>query len=905
VRASVVRLVLVATVGVSLGGIAVARAETSPAGTIRGSVHNQAGDPIPGICVEAISSAAPVQTSTAADGSYSLNVSPRDYLVEFTDCSGTDYIKQYWSQSGSEQADYVRVTDGSDVANVNVAMRPGGRVEGVVTNTDGEPIERAQVIAFARDHGDSAGSAYTEADGTYVLHGLPPGDNQVQFVGMTATTEGYAGQYYGDVQLQSESPFVSVTVGQSASGINAVLKHYAWITGRIQNQSGQVASSACVLAFYPGSGGTYNSSYWTRTGNGDYRIAVAPGDDVRLRFDNCGDTLPAQWYDNAPDYTHAKRVHIDEGATLSDADGWIFEDLPPTDGNVHMSGTVRDADGNPVPGIWVSAVRQGEWQGGETDANGKYEVDHLVAGMYDSYYRPAWETQNFLTTSSKIDLSAGSADNVDVTLQTGGRILGTVSDPHGQPLQGICVRSTNVTGVNEPRQAVTDPDGRYMLVGMDTGSVQLRFLDCHGGNWAGAFWHNEPDDAAHADVVQVTAGSDTTGVDQTMQPGGIITGTVTDADGHRLNGMCVLVVWPDGSGVQAATGVDGTYRAMGLATRSDYVVEASDCAGGAGKYVPAWASPGGVDRKTKVAVTAGHTVTGIDAVLHRAGSFSGSVVDQNGVRVPNVCVNALDANGNEVGGARTDISGTFKATAIPTGTYRVRFRDCGADLRDFDTYYPTGSTEPLTAVPIVVVAGQDTGNVNTSVRRTSPPGPPLHPYAVGGDGLATLTWTPPTDDGGSAVVRYDVVDTDTQQVAASVTGTVHSVVIHGLINGRSYRFVVEAVNAQGVGVASSTVDVTPQVTTHVALSQPSLAARRGQVLSVTARVVDGSGHGLPGAVIQIAAAGSPAILGQLTTNDAGTCAVRFRAYVGGTFVARYVGDAGHRAAAVTLRLVVR
>jgi protocatechuate 3,4-dioxygenase beta subunit len=828
VRAWGARAAYFAALALAVGAVGASAAQAQSSGAIHGTVTNADGTPLAQICVQALSSSAPVQTQTATDGSYALTVTPGQYWIQYSDCSGGDYVTQYWGRTGSGNPPYVAVADGQHVEGIDATLHPGGRIEGTVTDSNGDPVSDVQVDATQRDHGDLAGQAETDDSGRYVLHGMPADEIRIQFITMYVNQSGLAGQYYGGTQVESQSPYVSVSVGESTSGIDATLQRYATITGTVEDQAGHPLTGACVAVFYPGSNVDLSPQASTYTYQGGYRLMVAPDNDVRVRFDDCTGTLPADWFAHAPDYAHAMHLNLSEGESVSSIDGSIF--WSPPAGSLHVAGTVHDSNGQPAVGVRVSAGGQIA----DSDGQGHFEVDNLSAQTYDISFRPNQQHQNLLRRDQTVDLSGGSVDGIDVTMPIGARILGTVHDAHGNVLQGICVRSDSVTGNGLSEQDTTDALGRYTLAGLSSGTERLRFLTCGGGNWASSYWHNEPDDASRADLVTVTAGSDTTNVDETMHPGGVITGTVTDSDGQPLDGMCVLVGIPPYDSVQVATAIDGTYRATGLATRSDYTVRVSDCTFMSGKYVPAWASPGGADRETNISVTAGQTVSGIDAVLPIAGSFSGSVVDQNGVRVPGVCVDALDNSGATVGNAVTDISGTYQVRGISTGTYRIRFRDCGADLRDPVTYYPLGSTDPSTAVPIVVAAGRDTGNVNTSVRRTSPPGPPSHVQASAGNEQATVTWTAPVDDGGAKIQRYDVVDTTTHQVEATALATARTAVVRGLRNGSAYRFVVEAANADGVGTASSAVTVVPVAPARFILSrrapsasQPSVRSRCG------------------------------------------------------------------------------
>jgi hypothetical protein len=98
---------------------------------------------------------------------------------------------------------------------------------------------------------------------------------------------------------------------------------------------------------------------------------------------------------------------------------------------------------------------------------------------------------------------------------------------------------------------------------------------------------------------------------------------------------------------------------------------------------------------------------------------------------------------------------------------------------------------------------------------TPSPGPPVVPgapsgvNATAGDGDATVSWSPPSSDGGSAVTGYTVVSSGGQQVSVAGSSTVATV--PGLVNGVAYTFTVTATNAAGTGPSSvPSSAVTPQ-----------------------------------------------------------------------------------------------
>jgi fibronectin type 3 domain-containing protein len=84
--------------------------------------------------------------------------------------------------------------------------------------------------------------------------------------------------------------------------------------------------------------------------------------------------------------------------------------------------------------------------------------------------------------------------------------------------------------------------------------------------------------------------------------------------------------------------------------------------------------------------------------------------------------------------------------------------------------------------------------------------------AAASDGAAILSWTEPTNDGGSTITGYRIyrkVGTGSEAFLSSTAGTETAYVDGGLTNGTEYTYRVAAVNAAGEGTKSNATTVTP------------------------------------------------------------------------------------------------
>jgi protocatechuate 3,4-dioxygenase beta subunit len=168
-----------------------------------------------------------------------------------------------------------------------------------------------------------------------------------------------------------------------------------------------------------------------------------------------------------------------------------------------------------------------------TDSEGRYQINGLPAGTYNIIPRAAAYVpeSKFLAQNSaiKITLDEGEArEKVDFALVRGGVITGRVTDEDGRPQIGRTVRLMEVSNQNEPRYEPnlfnrgleTDDRGIYRLFGLRSG----RYIVMAGGedDWLRHLvkakrtqltYHPDVLNQAEAKVIEVTDGSEITGVD--------------------------------------------------------------------------------------------------------------------------------------------------------------------------------------------------------------------------------------------------------------------------------------------------------------------------------------------------------------------------------------------------------
>ena len=106
----------------------------------------------------------------------------------------------------------------------------------------------------------------------------------------------------------------------------------------------------------------------------------------------------------------------------------------------------------------------------------------------------------------------------------------------------------------------------------------------------------------------------------------------------------------------------------------------------------------------------------------------------------------------------------------------------------------------------------------------TPPSAPLNLTAEPGNAQVVLSWSAPDNDGGSAIIRYEVSSNNGSTWINVSTNT--SYTFAGLTNGTSYTFRVRAVNDAGNG-ADDTVTATPVASISTPTAPKNLTAEPG------------------------------------------------------------------------------
>jgi hypothetical protein len=361
-----------------------------------------------------------------ADGTYRIiGLLPGEYyIVAHPD---TGHVQKYYDNVlDMQQADIIAITGTETITDINFALEIGGTVSGKVYEANGTtPIPNLHL--FAQSHacgGFHLGGTNTDADGNYVLGGLPagtvhlyacPGCNEQPFVD---------GFYNGGTSTRdcSQAVDISVTANQTTSGIDFKLEPGVSMSGTLFHTNGSTPFDQPVhINIYQGDPcGHHEHVAGTVLDpvTGMFTITGVPTGQYYMRIDNSENTSAVQrwWNSNGGSYDCGQAHLIDLSDGLNQT-GLTFTTQP----GATVSGTVYEYDGvTPIAGDWgVIALRasdQGYMGGSHIASDGTYQIKGLPPGAYFIRAETSSTLHGIEFYNNAAD--AGSAETITVTTGT-------------------------------------------------------------------------------------------------------------------------------------------------------------------------------------------------------------------------------------------------------------------------------------------------------------------------------------------------------------------------------------------------------------------------------------------------------------------------------------------------------
>ena len=312
----------------------------------------------------------------------------------------------------------------------------------------------------------------------------------------------------------------------------------------------------------------------------------------------------------------------------------------------------------------LDTINGSVWNVGDTSINGEFHIPaDVTLGAWDVVVE---HNDDHLTGT----LPGGFTVNVGASIS--GRVT---HDGSGVPNILVAAISSGSGGDSQITQSTTD--GSYTIGGLSPGTrYRVVFWD-QSGTYAFEYYN---DKGTWTSAAEVQAPS--SGIDEDLEDGVTITGTVTDAVTHDPIPNC-YVAWSDStsdlSPSSVPTGPDGTYTLRGLKSGVGYKVSFNvNIPGGSSPlpYTPQWYE--GKYNWSEAGIVTAPTAN-INAQLDTtpAATISGTVTSESGP-LGNIYVIAFlgGSSGVQSSMAATAPDGTYTLSSLSPGThYKVLFYD--------------------------------------------------------------------------------------------------------------------------------------------------------------------------------------------------------------------------------------
>jgi uncharacterized protein (DUF2141 family) len=700
-----------------------------PGGSISGHVYESDGKtPISNFHVNTTETETNHWTAgvdTNADGYYVLSGIPDgSYWVRTcVRCTGThepyidEWYKDAFNQSGATP---VPVSAPDDTGGIDFILELGGTISGNVTDGT-NPIEGADIEVIEYDSLSGYWFSYdgtrTGADGNYVTGGLPTGKYAVR-----ARAEGYATEWYDGTYLTNEAESVSVTVGENTPDISFSLEVGGTISGTVTDQvtSLRLANVSVEAKRVDESGGdgatTDHDGNYTISGlpYGDYHVCSPGGGRWGSGDDGY---LTEYWQECSGPPSPTPIVTLD-----SENPDWANINFTLEVGGTITGCIIGSDTSEPIPNLHVYAINSETYQwmsGVYTDVSGNYTLSGLPDGSYlvnacascsglkyvDEWYDDVYNRDEADPVPVTVP---DNTPDINFVLDPGGTISGNVTDGY-EPIANLHVYATDNATWQWTAGSNTDASGNYTLV-VPTGSYLVRACaSCSGLSYVDE-WYDDVYNQDEADPVSVTVPGNTPDINFVLDPGGTISGNVTDGT-NPVEGADIQVIeydslsgyWVSYDGTR--TNADGNYVTGGLPTGT-YAVRVQ-----AEGYIAEWYNGTYFQNEAEsVSVTVGKNTPDIDFVLETGGTLSGNVSDGY-EPIANLHVYATDnATWQWMAGSNTDASGNY-TLVLPTGNYFVNACGSCSGLNYVDEWYDD-VYNPAEATPVPVTVGEDTTGID-------------------------------------------------------------------------------------------------------------------------------------------------------------------------------------------------
>lgn len=357
-----------------------------------------------------------------------------------------------------------------------------------------------------------------------------------------------------------------------------------------------------------------------------------------------------------------------------------------------------------------------------------------ISGSSNSYLLNWWNGSSGGSIScsgaSGITITAGQKSGpYTFALAQGGKISGTVKNAGQTALSYINVAAYSGSPCGQTTQvayASTDQNGEYSLIVPEGTSYYIRANDYNAKAYMQSWWDGATGTSScvAATTVSATISQPVANVNFTMQTGGSIAGTVTNATGTGLSGVVVQAY--DAAGYylnQATTGSDGAYVLSGIP--AGYALVFADGTANSNNYVRKWWDGGSGDisryRGKGVLGDGSTTKTGVNFSLEAGGTLSGVITGPSGAALSGASIRVYATtpigNYSSMTSTTTNSSGAFTLKGMPAQVF-VQAYPATSGVNAVSTWWTGsagGSVNNGDARPVAVSPGATVSDFNLQV----------------------------------------------------------------------------------------------------------------------------------------------------------------------------------------------
>ncbi len=551
---------------------------------------------------------------------------------------------------------------GGEVDFGTVVLVPGAIIEGQVTDPDGKEIAEAELVATLPTNRLNFGSstdpvakAATDDKGRFFLGDLAP----EQMLTLSAYKKGYGVTVVNSLRPPTEEPVV------------IVLQPAGRLVGLVVDRNGSPIEGA-------------NISASPQADSMISQMLRGPGQFPRTRSDEDGrfvleevDPAPLQLNVRASSY-QTKNITGIEVAPGKEREIEIV-----LDSGAVIDGRVVDASGEPAVRVSVNVANrdQGPFSYGgstRTDADGRFFLDNAPLGSaFLSVQNGGLEL-----LKKPVELKAGT-NIIELVLEDGHVVSGTVFGPEGSPVGGVAI---SVQEIQQPgnvmlsfgySQARSSADGTFTLSDVRAGRYRLTAA-LQG--------------YAQARTEEFEVDGDVAGLVLELQRGATLQGNVLGLEVDELGSLSLMAYGPEtGAMRQGQVDFSARYTINGL-TPGNWHVQARVGSSGRMQAVPVEVPEGATEVEQDIEFSTGYTLTG--TVLEGGEPVAGANI---------VAAGSMNSMGQGV----TDLNGRFIIEHLKAGSYRIMVMSAQSSMRHTEELELAGDRD----IEIKLSSGQITGRV--------------------------------------------------------------------------------------------------------------------------------------------------------------------------------------------------